>query len=112
VDAQNEFAKRRALFVAGSLFDIPAVIAGIPDQIRLVYKKELEKQLSSLRRRKVASESLDRRGAILIVENLDQAMVLVNRIAPEHLELAVSRPLSLIKNVKHAGAIFLRTPYP
>ena len=70
-------------------------------------KKEVERQLSSLKRKKVASASLHRRGAILIVKSLEQAMELVNRIAPEHLELAVSRPLSLIKSVKHAGAVFL-----
>jgi len=70
-------------------------------------EKEVERQLSFLKRRKVASVSLNRRGAILIVRNLEQAMDLVNRIAPEHLELAVSRPLSLAKSVKHAGAVFL-----
>ena len=70
-------------------------------------KKAVEDRLLSLRRRKVASESLHRRGAILIVKNLEQAMQLVNRIAPEHLELAVSRPLSLIERVRHAGAVFL-----
>jgi histidinol dehydrogenase len=69
--------------------------------------QELERQLSSLKRRKVASESLHRRGAILIVKSLGQATQLVNRIAPEHLELLVSRPFSLIKGVRHAGAIFL-----
>jgi histidinol dehydrogenase len=70
-------------------------------------EKGVERQLSSLRRRKVALVSLKKRGAILIVKNLEQAMKVVNRIAPEHLELAVSRPLSLIKSVKHAGAVFL-----
>jgi histidinol dehydrogenase len=75
-------------------------------------KKEVERQLSSLRRRKVASESLNRRGAILIVKNLEQAMQWVNRIAPEHLELAVLRPLSLIKSLRHAGAVFLGTYTP
>ncbi len=70
-------------------------------------KKELERQLSSLKRRKITAESLDRRGAILIVKNLEQAMQLVNRIAPEHLELLVSRPFSLIKDLRHAGAVFL-----
>ena len=72
-----------------------------------IVKKELERQLSSLKRRNVASESLNRRGAILIVKSLEQAMQLVNRIAPEHLELLVSRPFSLIKGVRHAGAVFL-----
>jgi histidinol dehydrogenase len=70
-------------------------------------KKELERQLSSLRRIKIASESLRRRGAILVVRNLGQAIQLANRIAPEHLELLVSAPLSMIKGVRHAGAVFL-----
>jgi histidinol dehydrogenase len=70
-------------------------------------KKEVERQLSSSKRREVASASLNQRGAILIVKDLQQAMKLVNRIAPEHLELAVSRPLSLVRSVKHAGAVFL-----
>ena len=70
-------------------------------------EKEVERQLPFLRRRRVASQSLNRRGAILIVKNLEQAIQLVNRIAPEHLELAVSRPVSLIKSVRHAGAVFL-----
>ena len=70
-------------------------------------KKEVESQLSSSKRRRIASASLHRRGAILIVKDLEQALTLVNRIAPEHLELAVSRPRSLIRSVKHAGAVFL-----
>jgi histidinol dehydrogenase len=70
-------------------------------------EEEVRSQLSSLKRRKIAQASLDRRGAILIVSDLHQAMELANRIAPEHLELAVSNPLSLAKKVKHAGAVFL-----
>ncbi len=69
--------------------------------------QEVERQLSFLERRKVASTSLNRRGALLVVKDLRQAMDLVNRIAPEHLELAVSSPLPLAKIVKHAGAVFL-----
>jgi histidinol dehydrogenase len=70
-------------------------------------EEEVRSQLASLKRRKIAQTSLDRRGAILIVSDLHQAMELANRIAPEHLELAVSNPLSLAKKVKHAGAVFL-----
>jgi histidinol dehydrogenase len=69
--------------------------------------QELEKQLSSLRRRKIAQKSLDRRGAILLIRGLDQAVDLVNRIAPEHLELCVTNPFSFAKRIRHAGAIFL-----
>ncbi len=70
-------------------------------------RKELERQLSSLKRKKIAQKSLHQRGAILIVRRMDQAVELVNRIAPEHLELSVSSPLALAQKVKHAGAIFL-----
>jgi len=67
----------------------------------------MRRQLASLKRRKIAYTSLNRRGAILIVRNLEQAMALANRIAPEHLELCVKNPVSLVKKVKHAGAVFL-----
>ena len=69
--------------------------------------EELERQLSSLKREKIARTSLNRRGAILIVKDLRKAIELANRIAPEHLELCVENPLSLVKGVKHAGAVFL-----
>ena len=74
--------------------------------------EELEEQLLSLKRGKIAYTSLNRRGAILVVRDLKQAMGLANQIAPEHLELAVSRPLPLMKSVKHAGTIFLGVHTP
>jgi histidinol dehydrogenase len=70
-------------------------------------RKELERQLSSLKRKGIASKSLKRKGAILVVKDLDQAVALVNRIAPEHLEISISNRPSLMKMVKHAGAVFL-----
>jgi histidinol dehydrogenase len=70
-------------------------------------RKELERQLASLRRRKISDASLNRRGAILVVRNLEQGIALANQIAPEHLELCVKNPWSLVKKLKHAGAIFL-----
>jgi histidinol dehydrogenase len=70
-------------------------------------RKELERQLFSLKRKRIASKSLKRRGAILVVKDLDQAVELANRIAPEHLEISISNPRSLAKRVKHAGAVFL-----
>jgi histidinol dehydrogenase len=70
-------------------------------------KEELGKQLSSLKRMKIARMSLHRRGAILIVKDLEQAARVANRIAPEHLELSLSKPLALAKSVRNAGAVFL-----
>jgi len=70
-------------------------------------EKEIEKQLFSLKRGKIARASLDGRGAILVVKDLLQAIELANRIAPEHLELCLSRPAPLLKKIKSAGAVFL-----
>jgi histidinol dehydrogenase len=68
---------------------------------------EIKKQLSSLRRRKIAEMSLKRKGAILIVRDMKQAIAVANRIAPEHLELCLSHPRAFVKEIKHAGAVFL-----
>jgi histidinol dehydrogenase len=84
-----------------------AILITPSEELAKRVREEMKTQLSSLRREKIARASLDRRGAILVVRDLGQAMGLVNRIAPEHLELAVSNPLSLAKEVKHAGAVFL-----
>jgi histidinol dehydrogenase len=70
-------------------------------------REELDRQLSHLKREKIASTSLKQRGAILIAKDLDQAIELANRIAPEHLELLISNTPSLVKEVKHAGAVFI-----
>jgi len=70
-------------------------------------RRELERQLFLLKRGKIARTSLRRRGAILVVKDLSQAMDLANRIAPEHLEICVLKPLALLKGIRHAGAVFL-----
>ena len=75
-------------------------------------RNEVDRQLLTLKRRKIASTSLDRRGAILIVKNLKEAMKMANRIAPEHLELNVREPRSLVREVRHAGAVFLGSHTP
>jgi len=63
--------------------------------------------LPTLERADIARASLEARGAFIRVRDLDEAMTIVNRIAPEHLELSVDEPLSWAKKVRHAGAIFL-----
>lgn len=65
------------------------------------------KRLQTLERREIAGKSWADFGAIILVENLDQAAVLSNRIAPEHLELCVADPDTLAEKTIHAGAIFL-----
>ena len=63
--------------------------------------------LETLPRRDIAGASWQAHGAIIVVDNLDQAPALVDRIAPEHLELAVAEPQALFDKIKHAGAVFL-----
>ena len=67
----------------------------------------VESHLATLSRAAIARESWDRHGAVILVRDLDQAVALIDRIAPEHLELAVAEPDALAARVRHAGAIFL-----
>jgi len=67
----------------------------------------VEARLTTLTRREIASKSWVENGAIIVVETLDQAAELSNRIAPEHLELCVEQPEELAEKTTHAGAIFL-----
>ena len=67
----------------------------------------IEKLLPTMSRRAVISASLGGRGALIRVRDLEEACTLANRIAPEHLELAVAEPRQLADRIRHAGAIFL-----
>lgn len=70
-------------------------------------KKHLLSRLSRLPRKDIAAASLERNGAVYVTENLSQAVSVSNAFAPEHLELCVRSPKSLLKNIRHAGAVFL-----
>ncbi|NOD48939.1 MULTISPECIES: histidinol dehydrogenase [unclassified Ruegeria] len=67
----------------------------------------VEKRLETLQRRAIAGASWRDFGSIITARDLDEAAILSNRIAPEHLELCVSDPLALSEKTIHAGAIFL-----
>ncbi len=68
---------------------------------------EVERQLQRLPRAETAGASWRDNGAIIVVEDLEQAARLANRIAAEHLELSVEDPGALAAQIRHAGAIFL-----
>lgn len=63
--------------------------------------------LPTMERADIISTSLSSRGALIKVNNLDEAAEVANRIAPEHLELSVENPEALSEQIRHAGAIFL-----
>ncbi len=67
----------------------------------------IERQLVGMPRRDIIRAALEGRGALIRVRDLEEACALVNRIAPEHLELSVAEPRVLLPRIRHAGAIFL-----
>ena len=67
----------------------------------------LNRLLGELERDAIVRVSLENRGALIKVDDLEQACVLANRIAPEHLELSVADPEALLPQIRHAGAIFM-----
>ena len=69
--------------------------------------KEVEAQLQKLSRERIARKSIEDFGAILVARNLEEAIAISNRIAPEHLELAVDSPFAILPKIRHAGAIFM-----
>jgi histidinol dehydrogenase len=67
----------------------------------------LERRLAALPRREIAATSLRDNGALILVRDLDDAVEIANRLAPEHLELLVRVPAALLSRVRHAGAVFV-----
>jgi histidinol dehydrogenase len=68
---------------------------------------ELEIQLEKLSRKEIAKKSLENFGAAIIMPDIDSAIALANDFAPEHLELQVENPLSLLGRIDNAGSLFL-----
>ncbi|MEX0943138.1 MAG: histidinol dehydrogenase [Pseudomonadales bacterium] len=77
----------------------PAVLDDIAGRI--------ESTLNEMERARIIEASISDRGALILVDDLQQAASVVNRIAPEHLELAISDPDTLLPMIRHAGAIFI-----
>ncbi|APG62430.1 histidinol dehydrogenase [Sphingorhabdus lutea] len=69
--------------------------------------RAIEEQLNGHSRADIARTAWENNGSVIIVNKLDEAPQIINKIAPEHLELAVDNPESLMENIRHAGAIFM-----
>ncbi|HSR36707.1 MAG TPA: histidinol dehydrogenase [Desulfurivibrionaceae bacterium] len=68
---------------------------------------EVERQLAELSREGIARKSWDTYGAVIVAGTLAEAIAFSNRIAPEHLELAVADPFAILPQITNAGAIFM-----
>ncbi len=83
-----------------------AILVSPDDDLLNAVEKMIAELLPTLKRSVIATESLGQRGALIKVADLEQAMEVVNRIAPEHLELQIEHAEKWTDQVKHAGAIF------
>jgi len=77
-------------------------------------RTEVYAWLEKLDRKAIAEVSIKERGAIIVTSTMDEAVDLMNQIAPEHLEVVTSHPFDLLPKIRHAGAIFMGsyTPEP
>ena len=72
-------------------------------------ESSISKLLPTMEREQIIKTSLEKRGALILTQDIDEAVKISNRIAPEHLELSVEDPESIIDDIRHAGAIFMGT---
>ncbi len=84
------------------------------DEVANLTSKEVEEYLKTLSREDIARKSIEERGAIIVASSMEEAINLMNEIAPEHLEVMTKNAFELLPFIKHAGAIFLgeNTPEP
>jgi histidinol dehydrogenase len=94
--SQAEHDPRSAVFLVTTSKDLAEKVAA-----------EVEIQLNDLPRKEIAAQAVRDYGAIYIVDSLAEGAEVINRIAPEHLEIMTKDPMSLLGKIKHAGAIFL-----
>lgn len=84
-----------------------AVLVTPSEKLARAVEAELKRQVALLPRREIAEKSLEQYGAILLVSDLAEGVRVVNRLAPEHLEVMTEDPMALVGSIEHAGAIFL-----
>lgn len=84
------------------------------DELALKVSAAVDEELKTLSRAEIASKSIYERGAVIVTDSLAQAIELMNKIAPEHLELMTTQNLEILPHIKNAGAIFIgeNTPEP
>lgn len=112
-------ASARPAFVAADLLaqaehgeDAAAVLFTTNSQLAAQVAAEVDKQGSDLPRRKIVEKSLKEFGAIIVVDNLDEACLMVNEIAPEHLQIIAGNEAGIGSRIRHAGAIFFGEQTP
>ena len=86
--------------------DAMAVAICLGDGLSEILEKEIEKQINIQDRKQVIFKSLSSRGAIIKVETIEDAIEVIEDIAPEHLQIMIRNPEKIAKRIFNAGAIF------
>ena len=101
-------------FVAADLLsqaehDVNASAVLVTDSKELAdaVQTEIEKQLPLLPRETIARRSIDQNGKIIVTADIDEAILISNKLAPEHLELCIDNPFDFLDEITNAGSIFL-----
>ncbi|MEX1055101.1 MAG: histidinol dehydrogenase, partial [Rhodothermales bacterium] len=84
-----------------------AVLVTTDEKIAAAVRDRLEQMVTTLPRREIAEKSLRDYGACVLTQTLQEAVQVINELAPEHLELLVEDPWRVMTDIRHAGAIFL-----
>jgi len=87
--------------------DAQSILISLDEAFTQKVRAAMEQLLADMPRRDIIKASLEARGALITARDLDEALALVNRIAPEHLELSLDDAAVVAARVRHAGAIFL-----
>ena len=102
------------VFVAADMLaqaehDERAAALCVTDSLSLAQRvqDEVERQCAALKRNQTARASIDRYGAIVVLEDLSSCVQFANDVAPEHLEILTADPRALLPGVRHAGGVFL-----
>lgn len=87
--------------------DAQAILVSPDANFIQAVQASIEKLVQTMPRQAIISQSLTARGALIQVQDMAEAVKVANYIAPEHLELSVAEPQALLKDIRHAGAIFM-----
>ncbi|HEX9652320.1 MAG TPA: histidinol dehydrogenase, partial [bacterium] len=105
--ASPEFVARDLLAQAEHDPDARAILVTTSERLANATHTTIEKWLPGLSRKEILEKSLNNQGAIILVADISEGAHLVNRIAPEHLQVMTENPQQMLPLIRNAGAIFL-----
>nr|WP_319488137.1 histidinol dehydrogenase [uncultured Caproiciproducens sp.] len=84
-----------------------AILLTTSEEIAEQTVAQIYEQMPGLSRKEIITRSLDRFGAVIVCQSMDEAVVFANELAPEHLEVCVANPMEFIGKIDNAGSVFL-----